>query len=132
MRLFVAPNLNGEPDATIVGPWVKFPFPRRNRDRWVVLARDMTSAPSGCFDIGDPLSSSRMLQPLGTAARNAIADALGEARTTFTGMTRRQVLTYLLDHPSGAYWFQSVPEVADALWDADDLEPMFFQTKPVL
>lgn len=130
MRIFVAPDLAGSPDAVITGLFVSLPFPRHNRDRHLVIAETMTSAPTGCFDIGDPLNAATMSHVMNTPERNAVADALGVPRADVNGMTFQEVLVFMLDHSSGARFVQS--RFLGVALTADIIGSLFAQSKPVL
>ena len=108
MRLFVVADALGLPvTAGIVGPWVSFPFSfPRPQDRHIVMARDMTSAPAGAYDVGDPYDAVWMASEPPPPTRRAIADALGVGRRDVDGMTVHQVLSEWLAHDSGASWTQ--------------------------
>lgn len=129
MRIFVAPDIAGQPDAVISGLWVSLPFPYRARDRHLVIAETMTSTPAGCFDMGDPLDAAWMAGvPTRTESR-AVESAMGEPRDSMLNLTRHQILEHMLDHPSGVRFvqprFRSVPLTPDIIGF------IFTQTKPV-
>lgn len=131
MRLFVARDAGGGvPDAVVVGPYVVLPLPLRSVDRLVVLAQSMTSPPAGTLDLGDPLDEVWMFNTLNPGQTRGIESELGERRDSWRGFTCRQMLTAALDHASGFVWVQ--PRHASRPWTAEDIDPVFTQTKPVL
>ena len=130
MRLFIAPDLAGEPDATIVGLWVSIPFPFRAHDRHFVIAEDMTSAPAGTFDLGDPLDAVTMATVLTPPEANGLASALDEPNGTYNGMTRSEAFNVILDHSSG--WRAAQSRFVNVPLTVDIIGNIFRQTKPVL